>query len=347
MKAAVLDGPYRFRLEERPLPALEPGWALIQVHAAGICGSDIHFYTGELPVTPGSVRGHEIAGVVADPGKTELVRNQAVVVHPLLGCNECRACHRGEQQLCADLQAIGGQHPGGFAEYVAAPVQNVYPFDPDLLPMTHAVLADGVAVAVHAMNVVGLKAGESAVVLGDGAIGLLLLQVALARGGNPVILVGKHKRNLEIARRLGASYALDGVEADAISAVHDVTTDVDVVLEAVGGPKPPLKTGLRMLRKGGRLAVLGLTGATDIGVPWIDVVLGEQLIIGAMGYGTFAGEDELQQALDLMQSAKVALEPIITHQIPLADVDRGFKMMLDRTRSQAIKVVVLPHGGTS
>ncbi len=329
------------------MPPLEPGWVLIKVQAAGICGSDVHFYTGELPVTPGSVRGHEIAGVVADPGKTELVRDRPVVVHPLLGCNECPACGRGEQQLCVDLQAIGGQYPGGFAEYVAAPVQNVYPFDPDLLPFTHAVLADGVAVAVHAMNTVRLKAGESVVVLGDGTIGLLLLQVALARGGNPVILIGKHKRNLEIARRLGASYALEGVRADPLSAVHDVTTDVDVVFEAVGGPKPPLNTGLRMLRKGGRLAVLGLTGATDVGVPWIDVVLGEQLIIGAMGYGTFAGEDEMQQALDLMQSAQLALEPIITHQISLSDVDRGFKMMLDRTRSHAIKVVILPHGGTS
>jgi 2-desacetyl-2-hydroxyethyl bacteriochlorophyllide A dehydrogenase len=347
VKAAVLDGPYRFRLEKKPLPALESGWVLIKVQAAGICGSDIHFYTGELPVVPGSVRGHEIAGLVVDPGKTELAREQAVLVHPLLGCNGCPACRRGQQQLCVDLKAIGGQYPGGFAEYVAAPLRNVYPFDPDRLPFTHAAFADGVAIAIHAANTVGLRGGESVVVLGDGAIGLLLLQVALVRGSNPVILVGKHKRNLEIARRLGASHALEGMRADVLSSVHNVTADVDVVFEAVGGPKPPLNTGLRMLRKGGRLAVLGLTGATDLDVPWIDVVLGEQSIIGTMGYGTFEGEDEMEQALDLMQSSKISLEPIITHQIPLRDVDRGFKMMLDRTRSHAIKVILLPHRATS
>lgn len=343
MKAVVLDAPYSFRLEERALPHLEPGWALVQVRAAGICGSDVHFYTGELAPVPGSVRGHEIAGVVADPGDTGLTRGLAVVVHPLLGCGECPACKRGARHLCTDLQAIGGQYAGGFAEYVAVPAGNLYPFDPTLLTFKQAAMADGVAVAVHAMNAIGLRAGESAVILGDGTIGLLLLQTALARGADPVIVVGKHEMNLQIAHQLGASLVLDGTSQDAFSAVQERVGQVDAVFEAVGGPAPPLGTGAKMLRKGGRIAVLGLTGAAHVAIPWIDVVIGELSIMGVMGYGLADGQDEMQQALDLMQSGQIILEPIITHCFPLSGVRRGFEAMLHRTDSRCIKVVILPE----
>jgi 2-desacetyl-2-hydroxyethyl bacteriochlorophyllide A dehydrogenase len=347
MKAVVLDAPYRFRMEDRPLPALKSGWALIKVEAAGICGSDIHFYTGELPLAPGSVRGHEIAGTIVDPGDTRLPKDQAVVVHPLLGCGVCPACQRAQQQLCANLTAIGGQHPGGFAEFAAAPLQSIYPFDANLLPFTQAALADCVAVAVHAMNVVGVKAGESAVVLGDGAIGLLLLQVALARGAHPVIVAGKHGFNLEIARQLGASLAFSATAQDPVATVQAAAGQVDVVFEAVGGLTPPLAAGLKMLRKGGRLATLGLTGAENVAIPWLDVVFGELSLIGVMGYGTFEGEDEMQQALELMQAGRIVLEPLITHAMQLQDVDRGFKAMLSRTTSPCIKVVILPQKAAS
>ena len=347
MKVAALEAPYRFRLEERPLPALPPGWALIKVQAAGICGSDVHFYTGELPVVSGSVRGHEIAGVVVDPGDTHLSRDCSVVIHPLVGCGLCAACRRGEQQLCVDLQGIGGQYAGGFAEFVAVPAGNLYPFDAGLLPFRHAALADCVAVAVHAANAVRLEAQESAVILGDGAIGLLLLQVALARGARPVILVGKHERNLEIARQLGASLVLEGSSEDPLPAVRAAAGEVDVVFEAVGGVAPPLGAGLKMLRKGGRLAILGLTGSTELGIPWLDVVFGERTLVGVMGYGLWDGKDEMREAIDLMQSGQIVLERLITDYVGLDQLDQGFEAILNRAASQSIKVVVLPARGTN
>jgi len=346
MQAAVLDGPHRFRMEERPLPPLRPGWARIRVEAAGICGSDIHFYTGELPVEPGSVRGHEVAGTIAEPGDTGLAAGQAVVVHPLVGCGQCDACRRGQRQLCVALTAIGGQHPGGFAEYTAAPVPSLYPFDPGRLSFRHAALADCVAVAMHAVNVAGLGAGESAVILGDGAIGLLLLQAALARGAHPVIVVGKHELNLQLARQLGASLAFAANAQDPLATVRGAAGAVDAVFEAVGGPAPPLGTGLRMLRKGGRLATLGLTGATGVPIPWFDVVLGELALAGVMGYGTFQGQDEMQQALDWMQSGTVLLEPLITHLVPLHQIGAGFEAILNRGSNPCIKVVVLPQAAS-
>ena len=192
------------------------------------------------------------------------------------------------------------------------------------------------------MNAAGLQAGESAVILGDGTVGLLLLQAALALGAEPVILVGRHELNLQVARQLGASQALDSASEDILYSVQELAGQVDVVFEAVGGLAPPLGLGLKMLRKGGRLAMLGLTGATQVDVPWLDVVFGELSLIGVMGYGRARGRDEMQQALDLMQSGRVLLEPIITHDVLLPDLERGFEAMLNRTSSRCIKVVVVP-----
>ena len=121
MKAAVMEAPFRFRIEERPLPTLEPGWALVKIKGSGLCGSDLHFYRGELDAPPDLVRGHEIAGVIVDAGDTGLPEGQAAVVCPMIGCGTCRACQRGEYHICENLKTIGsGDYPGGFAEYVAA-----------------------------------------------------------------------------------------------------------------------------------------------------------------------------------------------------------------------------------
>ena len=183
------------------------------------------------------------------------------------------------------------------------------------------------------MNAAGLQTGESAVILSDGTVGLLLLQAALALDAEPVILVGEHELNLQVARQLGASQAFDSASEGILHSVQELAGQVDVVFEAVGGLAPPLGLGLKMLRRGGRLAVLGLTGAMQVDVPWLDVVFGELSLIGVLGYG----RDEMQRALDLMQSGRVLPEPIITHEFPLPDLERGF----DRTSSRCIKVVVV------
>ncbi len=122
MKAPVPEARLRFRIEQGPLPALEPGWPLIKIKGSGLCGSHLHFYLGELDAPPDLVRGHEMAGVIVDAGDTELPVGQAVVVCPMIGCGTCHACQRGEYHICEKLKVIGsGDYPGGFAEYVAAP----------------------------------------------------------------------------------------------------------------------------------------------------------------------------------------------------------------------------------
>ena len=341
MKAAVMEAPYRFRVEERPLPALQPGWALVEMKAAGLCGSDLHFYRGELQAPPDLVRGHEMAGVIADAGDTGLPVGQAVVVCPMIGCGACRACQRGEYHICEDLKMIGsGDYPGGFADYVAAPAQKLYPFNPEALPFVHAALADCVGVGLHAANVIRLARGEATTIIGDGVIALFLLQVAVARGAKQVIVIGKHKANLEFARQFGASLTLDAARDDLVSAVRKFSGPQDVVFEAAGGHNPPYEAAVRMLRRGGRVGLLGLTGATDVRVPWKDTVVFEQALVGMMGYSTFEGTDEMRETIDLMASGAIRIPQDLITRITLDEIDRGFQMMVDRAGSGAIKVVV-------
>lgn len=341
MKAAVLEAPYRFRIEERPLPALRPGWALLKVKGAGLCGSDLHFYRGVLQAPPGLVRGHEIAGVIADAGDTGLPLGQAAVVCPMIGCGACRACQRGEYHICENLKMIGsGDFPGGFAEYVAVPKEKLYPVDSGVLPFAHAALADCVGVGLHAANVIQLRPGEATTILGDGAIALFLLQFCVARGAKPVIVVGKHERNLEFARQFGADLTLDARREDLVSAVLNFSGHQDVVFEAAGGHIPPYETALRMLRRGGRVGLLGLTGETQVLVPWKDMVVFEQALVGMMGYSTFDGVDELRQTIDMMVSGEVRIPPEMITRIKLEDIGQGFQMMVDRARSGVIKVVI-------
>ncbi len=347
MRAAVLAGPRDIRVQHLPMPGVAPGWALLQVGAAGICGSDLHFYSGEFPVQPGSIRGHEIAGRIAEPGDTGLAVGQAVIVHPLVGCGQCQACLRGERQLCRDLQAIGGSYPGGFAEYTAVPGANLYPFDGRRLRFEHAALADCLAVAVHAANKVQLQAGQTVAILGDGTIGLLLLQVALLRKAHPVILVGKHKHHLDLASRLGASSVCHSLESDPLDFVREAVGSCDTVFEAIGGPHPPIAAGLAMLRKGGKLAVLGLSGSSELSLPWFDLTLSELSILGVMGYGKFQQADEMRQAVALLEAGSIAVGELITHTVSLEDTGRGFEAMLHRSESRCIKAVVVPAPGVS
>lgn len=343
MKAAVLQEPGKLKIIECSVPSLQSDWALIKVKAAGICGSDLHFYKGDFPAGKDAIRGHEIAGTVVNSGCTNFIDGESVIVHPLLGCNNCSACLKGNNHLCDNLSAIGGDYPGGFAEYVAVPEKNLYRFDQRLLSFEHAALADCVAVALHAMKKINIKSQDTVGIIGDGAVGLLLIQLAKIYGAAKIILFGKHDYNLQIGKELGATEVYYGRDGYKLVSEEPGFVGFDVLFEAAGGVSPPYKEALFLLKKGAKLGLLGFTEAQMVEVPWQDIVVGEKSVIGIMGYSREDHQDELREAISLMEEGAVQLQSIITGYLPLSEIDKGFQKMLDKKKSRTIKVIIKPN----
>src|ERR1041385_8707372 len=189
MRAAIIDEPGRMRVGDWARPELEPGEVLVRVRATGICAGDMYIYQGKNPYAAYPIiGGHEICGSIAEVGSAvkHLQPGALVVVEPFLGCGRCYPCRLGKSNCCADLQIIGVHRAGGFAEFVVAPATHIHPV-PEGLPHTWAAFAEPVAIGVQACRRGAVKSGEYVLILGAGPIGLALIEVALARGAQPVV----------------------------------------------------------------------------------------------------------------------------------------------------------------
>ena len=179
--------------DSRKLPS---GGARVRVTHAGLCGSDLHRLPMDASTWPAGL-GHEVSGVVEEvAGSAELQPGDRVAVIPLLWCGRCYRCLSGRLNLCLEGEAIGRTRPGGFGREVMVPDRNCHRI-PDTMSLETAALADVVAVCVHALNVSGYRPGQTALVIGDGAVGLTMAAI-LRRWGAPVAVSSKHPENLEL-----------------------------------------------------------------------------------------------------------------------------------------------------
>jgi L-iditol 2-dehydrogenase len=347
MKVAVTYGPGEIGLEEVEQPAPGAREVVLRVRAAGICGSDLHFHrrpAGERPAG-GSRRlgGHEFSGVVTAVGDevTHVRPGDRVGVEPLLGCGRCRFCGAGDYHLCLDLRHLSG----GFGEFALAPAEKVYPL-PDSVSDEAAAILDCLAVGVHAVQRAHARpnAGlaETAVVLGDAAIGLFTMQAARVDGAR-VGVAGHHEHSLAIARELGAAFTLNSNETDVAAAVRDLTGGIgaDVVYESVGGTATTLVEAAQMVRPGGTIVVIGCF--TDPPAPdWRRLMRHEVNVLFAWSYACWNGVPEFRIAIDMLASGQARAEPIVTHRFPLAEVPQAFQAALRKGDSGATKVLVTP-----
>lgn len=347
MKVAVTYGPGEIGVEEVERPAPGPDEVLLKVRAAGICGSDLHFHRrlpGERP-QGGSRRlgGHEFCGVVTAVGEgvTHVRPGDRVGVEPLQGCDRCRFCAAGHYHLCPKLRHLNG----GFGEYALVPASKAFPL-PESIGDEAAAILDCLAVGVHAVQRArarpGAGFGETAVVLGDAAIGLFTMQVA--RQDTPFVgVVGHHDHSLAIARELGADFTLNGHEIDAPAAVRELTGGLgaDVVYESVGGTATTLVEAAQMVRPGGTIVVIGCF--TDPPAPdWRRLMRHEVNVLFAWSYACWNGVPEFQISVDLLASGRVRAEPIVTHRFSLAEIPQAFAAALKKGESGATKVLVKP-----
>lgn len=350
MLAAVLHGREDLRMKQVLMPVAGAGEVVLRVDAALTCGTDLKVYRRGYHarmLTPNRVFGHEVAGTVvaAGEGVEGFALGDRVVPMNSAPCDVCFFCRAGQQNLCDDLLF----NNGAYAEYMHVPariVQKNMWHVPAEMPMAHAALTEPLACVVRGMEESGAKAGQTAIVLGAGPIGLLFVHAAVL-AGLEVIAVVKRLDQVATAKALGAAYVVRLTDQeDVVSAARALTPEgrgADLVFEAVATPEA-WQWAVQMARKGGVVNLFGGPPAGTTVAFDTNLLHYSDLNIKASFHHT---PGTARRAFALLRSGRFDCEAFLTGTASLHDVPQLFKRMTVRptegTRAE-IKTVVLPHG---
>jgi 2-desacetyl-2-hydroxyethyl bacteriochlorophyllide A dehydrogenase len=345
MKAAILYDDRDMRVGDAPDPRIGPNEVLIETGYAGICGTDLHIYQGEFHDRVGfpAILGHEFGGIIHQVGRDvqDFRVGDRVVVDPIIPCHSCPACLSGHLCACRTLKLLGIDLDGGFGQFVAAPANRVYRL-PDSIPMAYAPMVEMYGLGHHVLRRGQVQPGETVAILGAGKLGLSVLDVLChSTGPARTIVTDLQPLRLEIARKLGADYAININREDPVERVLEITQGdgVDCVIEAVGhyhlveGQQAPLAQAVRMIRSGGRIVTAGL-GEQLSAVHFKTLVLKEAHIIASR-----VTLGEFPHAIRLMEKGLLHPELLVTDQIPIRDIAAAFEKV-DRQDPGTLKVVL-------
>lgn len=335
MKAAKIYGPKDIRIEEAELPSLEKGMVKVKVEYAGICGSDMHEYiAGTYPMRTQPVLGHEFAGTVIEvaDGVSTIKVGDRVAVEPLMPCGKCDNCQRGFVNLCTQRQGYGYTVSGGFAQYAVVKQENVFLL-PDNMSLQLGALVEPTAVAVHAVRQSQLKLGDTAAIFGAGPIGLLLIQAVKAAGASDIFVIEVSDERREKALELGATYAINPIEQDAVAFIKEMTNGgVNVAYDAAG-VQATFTSGVNSVRPGGEFKVVSVW-EKPVSFDPNTIVRTEAKISGSYAYIRLFPE-----VIRLLSRGMIDGNAVITSEIALDDiVEKGFEL-LTNDRSQC-KILV-------
>ena len=317
MRAVRLFAPNQpLQAADIPIPAVGAGDVLVEIHAAGICHSDVHYRAGKSPVRPLPLTlGHEIAGVVVEVG-SEVVNRRVgdrVALHYLLCCGDCYYCSTGNEQFCTQGSMLGHFADGGYADYIAVPERNAVPL-PEEIPFEHgAILMCSSATSFHALRKSRLKVGESIAVFGIGGLGISAAQLAAAFGALDVYAVDLHADKLALAAKHGA-IPIDASAADPVQAIMDYTKGrgVDVALELIG-ISVTMKQALRSVGIMGRAVMVGISDRPFEVDTYRELLGKEAELIGVNDHLL----QELPLLIELARRGKLDLSEVVTGSVPL------------------------------
>ncbi|MFB3889950.1 MAG: zinc-binding dehydrogenase [Candidatus Bathyarchaeia archaeon] len=321
MKAAVYHGPKNIKVEDVPEPKAAGRRVLVEFKAGSICGTDLHLYRGDWSIRRGRIIGHDACGVRVDTG-------ERVVMMPLTYCGRCFFCLRGLPTFCErDGEFMGLDRNGFFAETVSIRKRNLIPV-PDSLSDEEAGIVEPVALALHVLDQLEPRAGDWAVIVGQGPIGLLMSQVAKLKGCK-VIAVDLESQRLGLAEKYGANVCINPREDDVIKRVKEITKrGADVVIESAGSTKTVEQTPY-LVRKAGKVALIGeFQGNMDFGEAY-----------GAVFFTSFISPVEYPTAVELMAEGKLDVKTMITHRFRLANFEKAIQTAADPAQ-KPLKVVV-------
>ena len=257
MKAAVLENKGVLTYKDVPTPEPGPGYVRLKVKAVSICGSDIKRYVDGYRMYP-LILGHEASGIIdrVGSGVSESYIDRHAAIIPLVPRFECEQCQQGHYSACHSYSFIGSRQAGGFAEYVDLPERNIFIL-PDDLPFEHAALIEPSTVSRHMLALGDFKRGQTAIVLGAGSIGLMLVQWLRILGASQIIVTDIAENNLKIASQVGAHVTLNPAKMDVIKEIQKWVGDgADLTLEATGVPQV-LEQTLSVTRPRGKVVLAG------------------------------------------------------------------------------------------
>ncbi len=316
MRAVRLHGPGDLRLHEEAVPVADVGEELVRITAVGLCGSDRHWYRegaiGDARLERPLVLGHEVSGVV----ESGVRRGMRVVVDPADPCGECATCLAGRTHLCPRIRFLGhGTQDGGLRDFMAWPSRLLHRL-PDNLGDGEAVLLEPLGVALHALDLARLNPASTVLVIGCGPIGLLLVQTLRHRGSQNVIAVDVLPHRIEAARRVGArkSWVVEDGHLPG-----PLASGVEVVFEA-SGDESAVESAVAAAAAGGQVVLVGIP-SDDRTTFSASAARRKELTISI---ARRMRAEDLARALALAASGKVALAPLVTMSVPLADAQRAF-----------------------
>ena len=346
--------PYKMVYREEDIPQIAENEILIKVKAVGICGSDLVYYNGKSPLdTPDGkgplILGHEFSGVVAEVGgvaeKMGLFKpGDRVAVNPVMQCNACDACMRGEFNACNHLEVVGTMFDGAMAEYVKAKYTHVYKI-PDEVSFKSAALAEPLACATHGVELLDVDLGQTVVVYGVGGIGLMMTQLVKAAGAGKVIVVARKDFGLQKALDCGATYVINNTDKNSPWYAEDVPARVRELNNGALADRAILATGnmsalqdaLNVTGPCTTVVYFGQASATDkLEVPVLASLKSEKTL-------KFSWLAPLvwDNVFKLMGSGQVKFDSIITHEFSLEDAEKGIKFMLESKEPKVKGVIIV------
>ena len=343
MKALLLTEYSKLEMADLPIPQPAAQEVLIRVEACGICGSDVHGYDGSSGRRiPPIVMGHEAAGTIESVGSgvSGYKKGDRVTFDSTIYCGECEYCRKGAMNLCGNREVLGVSTPefrraGAFADYVVVPSLVLYKL-PDSVSFAEAAMVEPLSVAVHAVALSDIAKGSTALVVGAGMIGLLVLQALKEAGCSQIIVSDIDDTRLKLARDLGATATVNAKTSDAIAEVKKLTNGagVDTALEAVGST-PTIKAAIESVKRGGTVTLIGNISPTAE-IP-LQAVVSRQIRL----QGSAASSGEYPQAIDLIARGAVTVKPLITAVAPLEEGAQWFTRLHNR-EANLMKIVLNP-----
>lgn len=341
MKVAVMEGIGKMGYTQRPIPAPKADEVLVKLEYVGICGSDMHYYEtgaiGDYVVKPPFVLGHEPGGTVVEVGSnvTHLKVGDKVALEPGKTCGHCEFCRQGKYNLCPDVVFFATPPVDGvFQEYVAHEAALCFKL-PENVSTLEGALIEPLAVGFHAANQGGAHAGQTAVVMGAGCIGLVSMMALKAEGVSRVYVVDVMAKRLEKALELGADGVINGKDEDAVETVRKLTGGMgcDLVIETAG-TEITTRQAIHMAKKGASIVLVGYSKTGEITLP-MSLALDKELTFKTV----FRYRHIYPMAIDSVAAGKVNLKGIVTDIFDFDDIQNA----MDRSvadKANIVKAVV-------